>query len=47
MTKVLTLTLVLLAASASPARADITAFLGLSPTPNNHAVKGSAWAWGY
>ncbi len=37
---VLTLTLALLAASASPARADITAFLGLSPTPNNHAVKG-------
>ena len=40
MKKVLTLTLVLLAASASPARADITAFLGMSPTPNNHAVKG-------
>ncbi len=31
---------VFLAASASPARADITAFLGLSPTPNNHSVKG-------
>jgi hypothetical protein len=29
-----------LAASAAPARADITAFLGLSPTPDNHAVKG-------
>ena len=25
---------------ASPARADITAFLGLSPTPENHAVRG-------
>lgn len=37
---VLTLTLVVLAASASPARADITAFLGVSPTPGNHAVKG-------
>ena len=37
---VLTLTLVVLAASATPARADITAFLGMSPTPNNHAVKG-------
>jgi hypothetical protein len=37
---VLTLTLVFLAASAAPARADITAFLGMSPTPNNHAVKG-------
>ena len=29
-----------LAASAAPARADITAFLGLSPTPENHGVKG-------
>jgi hypothetical protein len=38
--RVLTLAVVLLAASASPARADITAFLGMSPTPNNHAVKG-------
>jgi hypothetical protein len=37
---ILTLTLVLLAASASPARADITAFLGVSPTPQNHALKG-------
>ena len=39
---VLTLTVVFLAASAVPARADITAFLGLSPTPDNHAVKGFA-----
>ena len=38
--RVLTLALVVLAASAAPARADITAFLGLSPTPHNHAVKG-------
>lgn len=37
---VLTLALVILAATASPARADITAFLGVSPTPGNHAVKG-------
>lgn len=37
---VLTLTLIMLGASASPARADITAFLGVSPTPHNHAVKG-------
>jgi hypothetical protein len=37
---VLTLTVAFLAASASPARADITAFLGVSPTPQNHAVKG-------
>ena len=29
-----------LAATAAPARADITAFLGLSPTPENHGVKG-------
>jgi hypothetical protein len=29
-----------LAATAAPARADITAFLGLSPTPENHMVKG-------
>jgi hypothetical protein len=34
------LTLAILAASAAPARADITAFLGVSPTPHNHAVKG-------
>jgi len=37
---VLALTLAVLAGSASPARADITAFIGMSPTPNNHAVKG-------
>ncbi len=29
-----------LAATAAPARADITAFIGLSPTPDNHSVKG-------
>lgn len=29
-----------LAATAVPARADITAFLGLSPTPENHGVRG-------
>lgn len=40
LTGVLTLTLVFLAASAAPARADITAFIGLSPTPDNHSVKG-------
>ena len=37
---VLTLALVILAASAPPARADITAFLGVSPTPHNHTAKG-------
>ena len=36
----LALTFVFLTAAASPARADITAFLGLSPTPENHFVRG-------
>jgi hypothetical protein len=31
---------VFLTASPSPARADITAFLGLSPTPERHTVRG-------
>lgn len=39
---VLVLTILFLAASAAPARADITAFLGLSPTPERHTVKGFA-----
>jgi hypothetical protein len=34
------LTCAFLAAAAAPARADITAFIGVSPTPHNHAVKG-------
>lgn len=37
---VLTFAGVFLAASARPAHADITAFLGVSPTPHNHMVKG-------
>lgn len=37
---VLTLATVLLAASATPARADITAFIGLTPTPERHTLKG-------
>lgn len=37
---VLALTLVFLIGAASPARADITAFIGLSPTPDNHALRG-------
>lgn len=37
---VLTLALIILASSAAPARADVTAFIGVSPTPHNHAVKG-------
>ena len=37
---VLTLTLVFVVMSASPARADITAFLGLTPTPERHLNRG-------
>mgnify|MGYP003336267217 CR=1 FL=1 len=37
---VLTLALGVLAFSARPAHADITAFLGLSPTPQRHSVTG-------
>lgn len=37
---VLALTILVLAASAAPARADVTAFLGLSPTPDNHFLRG-------
>jgi len=33
-------TLALLVSTATPARADITAFLGMSPTPERHSVKG-------
>lgn len=32
----------LLFAAAVPARADITAFLGVSPTPDNHGARGFA-----
>lgn len=34
------LALTFLAASATPARADVTAFLGMSPTPENHFLRG-------
>ena len=37
---VIALTFLILAGSARPAHADITAFLGLSPTPQRHALKG-------
>lgn len=37
---VLALAFLFLAVTPAPARADITAFLGLSPTPDNHAVRG-------
>ena len=36
----LVLGVLLLALTPSPARADITAFLGLSPTPENHFLRG-------
>ena len=38
----LALTVAALAITATPARADITAFLGFSPTPENHLAKGFA-----
>jgi len=37
---ILTLSLVFLAASALPARADVTAFIGLTPTPERHSLRG-------
>jgi hypothetical protein len=37
---VLSLALLFVATAASPARADITAFLGLTPTPERHLLKG-------
>lgn len=37
---VVALTMLFLAGSVRPATADITAFLGLSPTPERHTVKG-------
>ena len=43
----LVLTCAFLTATASPARADITAFLGLSPTPARHAVKGLSVGAGF
>jgi len=39
-TAVLTLSVVMIAASAAPALADVTAFIGVSPTPHNHSLKG-------
>jgi len=37
---VVAMAILFLATTAVPARADITAFLGLSPTPERHTVKG-------
>lgn len=38
----LLLATIVVLAGALPARADITAFLGVSPTPENHAARGFA-----
>jgi opacity protein-like surface antigen len=45
-TTVLALTLGILAASAAPALADVTAFIGVTPTPQNHSLKGFAVGMG-
>lgn len=37
---ILMLSLAILAAFAAPARADITAFIGMTPTPDNHMARG-------
>jgi hypothetical protein len=39
---VIAFTFLFLIGAASPARADVTAFIGLSPTPENHGVRGFA-----
>jgi hypothetical protein len=36
----------LLLASARPASADVTAFLGMTPTPQNHMARGFAFGFG-
>jgi opacity protein-like surface antigen len=36
------LTIVIILGLPRPARADLTAFLGLSPTPDNHSARGFA-----
>lgn len=35
-----TLSLLCILAAATPARADVTAFIGVTPTPHNHSVRG-------
>lgn len=47
LTATFVLTCAFLTGAASPARADITAFLGLSPTPERHAVKGLSVGAGF
>jgi len=39
-TSLATLSLLCILAAATPARADVTAFIGVSPTPNNHSARG-------
>ena len=41
-----TLTCALFLASARTASADITAFIGITPTPQNHTVRGFAFGFG-
>ncbi|MGH9386819.1 MAG: hypothetical protein ACRD2N_21315 [Vicinamibacterales bacterium] len=40
--RALALTVLIVLGLARPARADLTAFLGLSPTPDNHGARGFA-----
>lgn len=40
-------TIALVIASARSASADITAFLGVTPTPQNHALRGFAFGFGF
>lgn len=42
MVRLLVLTPAIIAASARPARADVTAFLGLTPTPDTRIARGFA-----
>jgi len=42
----LAVTLLLLAAAAAPARADVTAFLGANMTPSSRQVRGGALGFG-
>ena len=37
----------LLLGSSSPASADVTAFIGITPTPQNHALRGFAFGFGF
>jgi hypothetical protein len=39
-------TCVVLLGSSRPAEADVTAFIGITPTPQNHALRGFAFGFG-